>query len=306
MVEIINPKNTALLERALERYRRALIQVDDYVIGPEWVTLMLDRFAKRQEQGLCYKDGSLARGFLVFKRGENMVYVSMFFALRGKTRAMALEALFSHLKEIFPDKMILIAETAPDISLKGQTALLEGQGFARRDRLKMRLWGKEARFGFNRPPGFVFRKYNPEFRHLLGELDRRAYAGQPDEILLRAFADIGDTGPSSRLVDAKGLFEGSLSAFAFHGEDLAGAVYCTKSGRKLGIANIAIDPVYQGRGLGKALLGQVVGGMEGKGFRICELLVSKENSKAIVLYKKFGFKLKRICPIFVYPIGQGV
>jgi ribosomal protein S18 acetylase RimI-like enzyme len=306
MVEIINPQNTVLLERVLERYRRALMQVDDYVIGPEWVTLMLDRFTRRQEHGLCYNDGSLARGFLTFKRGQSMVYVSMFFALRGKTRAMVLKALFGHLKEIFPGKTILVAETAPDISLKLQTALLEERGFARMDRLKMRLWGREARIGFNRPSGFVFRKYNTEFRHLLGDLDRRAYAGQPDEILLRAFADIGDTGPSSRLVDAKGLFESGLSAFAFHGEDLAGAVYCTKSGRKLGIANIAIDPAYQGQGLGKALLGQVIGGMERKGYQICELLVSKENSKAIVLYKKFGFKLKRICPIFVYPIGQGV
>jgi ribosomal protein S18 acetylase RimI-like enzyme len=306
MVKIINPGNSALLQRALERYRQALMQVDDYIIGPEWLTLMLDRFARQQEHGLCYKDGSLARGFVVFKRGQSMIYVSMFFALRGENRSHVLDALFRHLKEIFPGKTILIAETAPDTSLKIQSAILEGLGFERMDRLKMRLWGKEAISDHKRPSGFVFRKYNPEFRHLLGDLDRRAYAGQPDEILLKAFADIGDTGPSLRLVEEKGLFESGLSTFAFHGDDLAGAVYCTRSGRKLGIANIAIDPEYQDRGLGKALLGRVVGNMERKGFRKCELLVSKENKRAIGLYKKFGFKLKRICPIFVYHTGQGV
>ncbi len=306
MVEIINPGNSNLLQRVLEMYRQALMKIDDYIVGPEWVTLMLDSFARQEEHGLCYKDGSEARGFLVFKRGQSIIYVSMFFALRGENRSHVLDALFRHLKEFFPGKMILIAESAPDTALKTQSTILEGLGFVRMDRHKMRLWGKEAVFDHKRPSGFILRKYNPEFKHLLGDLDRRAYAGQPDEILLKAFADIGDVGPSLRLVEEKGLFENSLSTFAFHGDDLAGAVYCTKSGRKLGIANIAVDPKYQGRGLGKALLGKAVGNMEKKGFHRCELLVSKENKKAIVLYKKVGFKLKRICPIFVYHTGQGV
>jgi ribosomal protein S18 acetylase RimI-like enzyme len=306
MIEIIEPGNSVFLQRLLERYRQALMKVDDYIVGPEWVTLMLDRFARRQENGLFYKDGSTAKGFVVFKLGQSMVYVSMFFALRGENKSHVLDSLFRHLKEIFPGMKILVAESAPDTSLKTQSSILKRLGFVRMDRFKMRLWAKEASIDHKRPSGFVFRKYNPEFRHLLGDLDKRAYKGQPDEILLKAFADIGETGPSLRLVEEKGLFESGLSAFAFHGNDLAGAVYCTKSGRKLGIANIAIDPEYQSRGLGKALLGRVVGKMEGKGFRRCELLVSKENKKAIVLYKKIGFKLKRICPIFVYHTGQGV
>jgi len=307
MVDFIGSGNFRLLKEPLEKYRRAINRSNDYLVDPEWVHLVLQRFANNAEFGLCYSRRGKCRGFLVFKPGKRHLYVSMYFALRGDDRLSVIRSLFMRLKEIFPAKVILVGEIAPDVSFKSQLSIFENLEFKIMERLKMQLRSKEVKCDYIRPEGFVFRKYSPKFKHLLPKLDERAYQGQPDEIFMKVFADVGDLAPALRLVEEqKSLFEDRLSTFAFHNQELAGAIYCTKSGRTLGIANIAIDPKYQGHGLGKGLLSKVVTAMEIKGYHKCELLVSKENSKAVVLYKKIGFKLKRYCPIFVYRTGQGV
>ncbi|HWP31301.1 MAG TPA: ribosomal protein S18-alanine N-acetyltransferase [Fimbriimonadales bacterium] len=55
------------------------------------------------------------------------------------------------------------------------------------------------------------------------------------------------------------------------------------------ITTIAVDPNYQGMGIGKKLLAHLLNDAKEKGLRCATLEVRASNSRAIALYEKFGF-----------------
>tara|TARA_B100001029_G_scaffold179582_1_gene189710 strand:+ start:14573 stop:15013 length:441 start_codon:yes stop_codon:yes gene_type:complete len=62
------------------------------------------------------------------------------------------------------------------------------------------------------------------------------------------------------------------------------------------LLNFAIDPMHQGKGLGKKLLDQVILQNRALGVKVISLEVRVSNLKAINLYKKFGFTKDAIRP----------
>ncbi|NJE05305.1 ribosomal-protein-alanine N-acetyltransferase [Thermococcus sp. M36] len=61
------------------------------------------------------------------------------------------------------------------------------------------------------------------------------------------------------------------------------------------IMSIAVDPAYRGKGIGSALLTEVIERLIKKGARYIGLEVRVSNERAIKLYESFGFrKIKRI------------
>jgi len=62
-------------------------------------------------------------------------------------------------------------------------------------------------------------------------------------------------------------------------------------GKAIGhIVNLAVDPKYRGKGIGKALLQHLLNRFMGKGITRVYLEVSKSNEIAKKLYKAYGFK----------------
>jgi GNAT superfamily N-acetyltransferase len=267
----------------------------------------MEGFRSKRYYGLCYSRADDCRGFLEYKLGQKSAFCSMIYAINSAERRKTLTDLVRSLRESCPRRDIMISESSPGISAVFQTSIFEAHGFQQIGRHKMEFIGQDLRSGIKRPSGIVFRKYNRDMDGRIVKLDEKAYLDHPDEIILKILTDIGGCSPSIRIVHTDpSIFESRLSYFAFSGNDLAGAIYCTKKGQELGIANIATDPDYRGRGIGRALVLKVLRGMKVHGYGKCTLTVSEGNHPARNLYKKFGFKLKRNCPIFVYRTGQGV
>lgn len=72
--------------------------------------------------------------------------------------------------------------------------------------------------------------------------------------------------------------------------DILGYLIIRKIFDEAEILRIGIRPVFQGKGLGKKLLGEVIKILEREGIRRMFLEVNKENKIAYNLYKKFGFE----------------
>jgi ribosomal protein S18 acetylase RimI-like enzyme len=169
---------------------------------------------------------------------------------------------------------------------------LELDGFRRGTSNSARESGA-ARGPIDRVPTRAFRA--ADFASLVTLLER-AY---PDRRDVRAFAPLGShqewadyagsliTGPGcGRLVaDASRMLTGSTP------DHLAAAVLATDLGLGTGhIAQIAVDPRCEGRGLGSALVRQAVGVFAERGFQRVTLLVSAANARAQALYSRFGFR----------------
>lgn len=82
--------------------------------------------------------------------------------------------------------------------------------------------------------------------------------------------------------------DGSTTVVGFLGLQCGPA----RSRRKhIGILVIAVHPLYQGRGVGNALLGALVNlADDWLGLRRLQLTVCVDNAPAIALYEKFGFE----------------
>ncbi|HMO17228.1 MAG TPA: ribosomal protein S18-alanine N-acetyltransferase [Oligoflexia bacterium] len=58
---------------------------------------------------------------------------------------------------------------------------------------------------------------------------------------------------------------------------------------ELHLLNIALDPEYQGQGLGTYLLSEIISKASVMGARVSYLEVRRSNQRAISLYRKFGY-----------------
>lgn len=73
-------------------------------------------------------------------------------------------------------------------------------------------------------------------------------------------------------------------------QDILGYLIVRKIFDEAEILRMGIKPAFQGKGLGKKLLGEVIRVLEREGIRRVFLEVNKENKIAYSLYKKFGFE----------------
>jgi len=69
------------------------------------------------------------------------------------------------------------------------------------------------------------------------------------------------------------------------------------------ILNIAVDPAFRGRGLGKRLLEYALEYCRGLGAERVELEVRTGNDAAIALYQKYGFEIRELVPCY-YSNGE--
>jgi ribosomal protein S18 acetylase RimI-like enzyme len=79
---------------------------------------------------------------------------------------------------------------------------------------------------------------------------------------------------------------------------VAFAVVTETSPRKAHLAQLAVAPDYQGLGLGRRILGGVVERLSDMGYDGLSLMVSRDNHRALDLYRSMGFELVIAFPVF--------
>ena len=76
------------------------------------------------------------------------------------------------------------------------------------------------------------------------------------------------------------------------------AVVTETSVRKAHLAQLAVAPDCQGRGLGRRILSRVIERLSDMGYEGLSLMVSRENHRALDLYRSMGFELVIAFPVF--------
>ncbi|PYI47448.1 MAG: GNAT family N-acetyltransferase [Verrucomicrobia bacterium] len=95
--------------------------------------------------------------------------------------------------------------------------------------------------------------------------------------------------------DRKGIAEflarnPRLSRVAMDGSAIVGVALCGHDGRRGHIYHLAVDPAYQGRGLGKRLLDECLDGLRRVGTQRVIILVASDNQRGSAFWKHRGWE----------------
>ena len=95
--------------------------------------------------------------------------------------------------------------------------------------------------------------------------------------------------------DRKGIAEflarnPGLSRVAIDGPAIVGVALCGHDGRRGHIYHLAVDPGYQGRGLGKRLLNECLDGLRNAGMQRVIILVADDNHRGAEFWKYRGWE----------------
>jgi len=95
--------------------------------------------------------------------------------------------------------------------------------------------------------------------------------------------------------DGKGIAEflarnPGLSRVAIDGPVIVGVALCGHDGRRGHIYHLAVDPGYQGRGLGKRLLDECLDGLRRAGVQRVIILVASDNQRGSAFWKHRGWE----------------
>jgi ribosomal protein S18 acetylase RimI-like enzyme len=81
-----------------------------------------------------------------------------------------------------------------------------------------------------------------------------------------------------------------LSRVATDGSIIVGAVLCGHDGRRGYIYHLAVDPKYQGRGVGKRLIDECLAGLKRVGLERANILVAKDNPRGLEFWRRSGWE----------------
>ena len=81
-----------------------------------------------------------------------------------------------------------------------------------------------------------------------------------------------------------------LSRVATDGSAIVGVVLCGHDGRRGHIYHLAVDPAYQGRGLGKRLLDESLAGLRRTGVKRVIIMVAEDNPSGRQFWKRSGYE----------------
>ena len=81
-----------------------------------------------------------------------------------------------------------------------------------------------------------------------------------------------------------------LSRVAIDGAAIVGVALSGHDGRRGHIYHLAVDPAYQGRGLGKRLLDECLDGLRRAGVQRAIILVADDNQRGAEFWKRYGWE----------------
>jgi GNAT superfamily N-acetyltransferase len=149
------------------------------------------------------------------------------------------------------------------------------------------------------PPGYRFVPWNEAVLDVHARTKFRAFRDEIDSIVFPCLGSLEGCRRLMREIRNKaGFLPGAtwLIARGASPEDLqwCGTIQGVIDRGGLGmIQNIGVAPGHRGLGLGTCLIGQALAGFRRHGLRAASLEVTAENSRAVRLYQRLGFRRTR-------------
>lgn len=81
-----------------------------------------------------------------------------------------------------------------------------------------------------------------------------------------------------------------LSRVAIDGSAIVGVALCGHDGRRGYIYHLAVDPIYQGGGLGKRLMNECLDGLRRAGLKRALILVAHDNPVGRKFWRRHGWE----------------
>lgn len=162
-----------------------------------------------------------------------------------------------------------------------------------REAMERRLTAGDGRFAAEPPAGIDRVPVSAVTVEALAELDRAAFEGSVDAMLLGSETDAYRGALEAMLASRLGRFLGEASAALIEPEPtrLVGAVLTAeRSSRRAIVLDLVVDPARRRRGLGRFLLGWTLRAVWALGYESARLWVSVRNEPALELYRAFGFR----------------
>jgi len=100
-----------------------------------------------------------------------------------------------------------------------------------------------------------------------------------------------------------GIFDGNASFVAVHrpSRSVVGALLCSRVKDDVGhVTQVCVLPEYRARRIGESLIGLCTMELRSRSFSALSLTVTEENARAVMLYHRLGFEIKRRFDAFVW------
>jgi ribosomal protein S18 acetylase RimI-like enzyme len=95
--------------------------------------------------------------------------------------------------------------------------------------------------------------------------------------------------------------EGSFVAVHSHSRSLVGLILCSRVRHDVGhITQICVLPEFRSHGMGESLLAATAANLRSRKFSVLSLTVTEANTRAVDLYRRLGFEIKRVFDAFVW------
>lgn len=274
-----------------------------------WATERLRR-ATETSEGLVAlaKDGALL-GMILFEIVDQAAEMTLPWTRKADHRlqAVLVEAALAVLREEYGGLRFLRAERQ---LLPGEMAVsgLEAAGFCcvRRQRMLLELagWREPLRL----PAGCSLHPWNIAFLDEVAGVVFRANRGTIDERLYAPF--FGDSPADCRigllaiLAGKFGPLDQAATQCACAGGQVVGVnLVITEESGQATIVEISVDPAWQQRGVGRALLVQGLACLQEAHCERVELAVTRDNACAVHLYESLGFVDIGFFPVCYWPDG---
>jgi ribosomal protein S18 acetylase RimI-like enzyme len=179
------------------------------------------------------------------------------------------------------------------------------QGFERYARLFMtRDLSRPSSPGRVLPQDFELRRWSEEEYQSAAAVITACYRGHVDSQINDQYRSLSG---SLRFLNnivrfpGCGVFDPSSSFVLSHRRTMIGLLLCSRVRHDVGhVTQVCVLPEYRSHGLGEVLLDATAHELRNRQFSALSLTVTEANARAVTLYERLGFQIKRIFDALVW------
>jgi ribosomal protein S18 acetylase RimI-like enzyme len=290
-----------LLEELLQEVRRELARRDEDPTGA-WVEESAADLARGTRPG-WFLPRSAGGGLVFYARSGGAAYAHLH--TEGGTQAARrlAQALLSGLPADIASLDLGFTGLSPEAeqALVAHLAEAPGSTVIERQAMERPLTPADGRLPAEPPPGLERVPVRAVTLEALAELDRQAFQGSVDELLVGAEPEANRRAMEALLQGRVGRFldEASCAILASDPTRLLGAVLSAeRSSRRAIVGALMVSPSERRRGLGRYLFGWTLRALWALGYESARLWVSVDNSAAVGLYRAFGLRESLFATIY--------
>lgn len=241
--------------------------------------------------GLWERDGRPHGVVLWFRSGPLGLSVSLVYLRPPEGTPEGYRALLSAFEHA-EGPVVFLPSPFPGLPPAEEERLLHDLGFRRFARSEMSFPDDAPLPSEVPPPGITLRAYRATDDGSAARVHARAFGDSFDRFLFLADLDPMRDGEIAirEIVGGRyGDFLPEASSVAESDGSLVGVVLALRTSRGALIADVATDPAFKGRGVGRAVVARSVRVLRELGVGPARLVVTEGNRRAIELYERLGF-----------------